>query len=348
MLLSYLGCWYFKVDIAHAYYNFRIHKNYRSKVGVCWNGKWFVFNVWPFGISSIPLEFTLIMRELEKFFYINGIIAISILDDWLFIFSSKEEAIKAKEFVYSIFSQLGLLINHKKCDGPNQIIEWNGHKFNSINGTISIHDKIIDKIKSELKWFHGTCKVSLKYAQKLSGVLQCCHYVSKSVFSFVSEISGQIVDNQSNNNNNGVLINFNKLKYLSNLIIQPSKWNKVNNIMIVYSDASEYDLGGCFINNTGWNFKFSQIGLNFHINDKELVAAIISLEISWKFGSQRSLVFVDNTAVESWLRKHSNVKNRWRSFIIENWMFWWDLHGFTYDVAWIPSESNPADEWTRL
>jgi len=28
-------------------------------------------------------------------------------------------------------------------------------------------------------------------------------------------------------------------------------------------------------------------------------------------------------------------------------MYWWRLHDFEFDVAWIPSELNPADKWTR-
>ena len=35
--ISFLGCWYIKIDIAHAYYNFHINQSYKSKFGVCCN-----------------------------------------------------------------------------------------------------------------------------------------------------------------------------------------------------------------------------------------------------------------------------------------------------------------------
>jgi len=345
--ISYLGCWYIKIDIAHAYYNFRIHNNYKTKVGVCWNNHWFVFNVWPFGVCSIPLEFTTIMREIECFFYKIGITGISILDDWLFVCESYNSAVQLYVFLKSFFFQLGILLNDKKGSGPTQIIEWNGHKYNSLDGTICLRDKVILKINNEINGFHGICKVSIGYAQKLCGLLLCGHYVSRSVSSLIQHLAGQISVAQSNNSNSGILVNFNKLNYLKNLILKPARWQKLGKSGVVFVDASDYDCGVCFSDSVGWNYKFSDLGCSFHINNKELVAALIGLELSRLSGVEHALLIVDNTAVLGWLKKMSDVGSEWRSFILECWSFWWRLHGFSYEVSWIPSELNLADKWTR-
>jgi len=177
--------------------------------------------------------------------------------------------------------------------------------------------------------------------------LQCGHYVSKSVFSFVQHISGQIANIQSKNSNSGILVNFNKLKFLGKVVCKEEKWVKMDKCCVVFVDASDYDCGVCFEDGSGYNFKFSQIGNNFHINNKELIVAIIGLELSRIMGNFHSLVCVDNTSVLSWLKKQSDVRNVWRSFILECWSYWWRINGFTYDVTWIPSNLNPADSWTR-
>jgi len=137
------------------------------------------------------------------------------------------------------------------------------------------------------------------------------------------------------------------LKFLKNLIIKATKWDKLINIGVVYVDSSEYDCGICFQSGIGWNFQFSKIGISFHINNKELVAAIIGLELCRQSGMERAIVFSDNTSVVGWLKKWSDVKSVWRSFIMECWSFWWRLNGFSFDVAWISSNLNPADKWTR-
>ena len=58
----------------------------------------------------------------------------------------KEVALQLKEFIWSLFKQLGLLINFKKSCGPSQLIEWNGHEFNSVQGTVRLRGKIIEKV----------------------------------------------------------------------------------------------------------------------------------------------------------------------------------------------------------
>ena len=63
----------------------------------------------------------------------------------------------------------------------------------------------------------------------------------------------------------------------------------------------------CFLDRVGRNFKFLELGCIFHINNKELIAAIIALELSQLSGATCSVLYVDNTAVVSWLRKHCDV-----------------------------------------
>jgi len=71
-----------------------------------------------------------------------------------------------------------------------------------------------------------------------------------------------------------------------------------------------------------------------HICDKELIAGIIALEFA-------------RLSACSWLNKLSNVKNVWRSFLIQNWCSWWLIHHFDFTVVLIPGYCNPADKWTR-
>jgi len=90
------------------------------------------------------------MREIESYFYSIGITGISILDNWIFVANSNDSALQLKDFLWKFFSQLGLIINDKKSCGLSQSIEWNGHLYNSINGTICLQGKVIDKINNEL------------------------------------------------------------------------------------------------------------------------------------------------------------------------------------------------------
>jgi len=139
---------------------------------------------------------------------------------------------------------------------------------------------MVDKITNEFKNKSGSCLVSLQYAQKLCGMLQCCYYVSKSVCSLVSEISGQIAQIQAYSHSRHVLINFNKFRSLVPLILKPRDWCNDVQVGILFTDASDLDLGGCYQNGTGWHFNFSEVAVSIHINNKELLSALIGLEIS--------------------------------------------------------------------
>ena len=54
-------------DLMSGYYHVGLHPRSRTFVGFKWEGKYYVYNYLPFGLSTAPWVFSKVMRELVMF-----------------------------------------------------------------------------------------------------------------------------------------------------------------------------------------------------------------------------------------------------------------------------------------
>lgn len=72
------------------YYHVALHPDSRSFAGFAWRGRYYVFNVLPYGIATAPRCFAIVMGMLVHCWRGSRIRMIAYLDDWLFQFSRAE------------------------------------------------------------------------------------------------------------------------------------------------------------------------------------------------------------------------------------------------------------------
>ena len=71
----------YKYDLKSGYHHLDIHDKFKTYLGFCWNEKYYVFSVLPFGLTSAPYVFTKTLRPLVKYWCKHGIRMVLYLDD---------------------------------------------------------------------------------------------------------------------------------------------------------------------------------------------------------------------------------------------------------------------------
>ena len=146
------GDYIFSFDLKSAYHHIEIHKLSREYLGFHWMGKYYVFNVLPFGISTAGYIFSKVMRQVVKFWRSKGIRIVMYLDDGFGGGSNLQEAELVSEVVQSDLKRLGFLIAVEKCHWqPTQEVVWLGLVWNTKLDKVKVSDKRIEKLKQNLE-----------------------------------------------------------------------------------------------------------------------------------------------------------------------------------------------------
>ncbi len=103
-------------DLMSGYYHVGLHPRSRTFVGFKWEGKYYVYNCLPFGLSTAPWVFSKVMRELVMFWRRDSIKVLPYLDDFLFMKHGFWQCARLARRVEGDFIRAGLKINVPKCN----------------------------------------------------------------------------------------------------------------------------------------------------------------------------------------------------------------------------------------
>ena len=132
--------WFISIDLSKAYFQIPLEWNSRKFFGAAFadsSKELFVFNSWPFGVSSAPslCQFlvTLVVQWIRK---VTGWLVLVYLDDFLIRIANEDdvdpiELARRVEFVRAVFEALGLIINAKSCLVPAKELKWLGWYLNT-------------------------------------------------------------------------------------------------------------------------------------------------------------------------------------------------------------------------
>ena len=144
------GEWVTSIDFKDAYIHIPIQEQSR-KFHV--EGRSYQFKVLPFGLSTAPLEFTVIAKEVKLMTIHKGIRIHQYLDDWLVRARSHQVCLQHTQDLLRICQELGWLVNLEKSElEPKQIFDFVGYQFDLRAGRVrstpdrwqSLQDKILE------------------------------------------------------------------------------------------------------------------------------------------------------------------------------------------------------------
>ena len=147
------GEWVTSIDFKDAYFHIPIQEQSRKYLRFHVQGRTYQFKALPFGLSTAPLEFTVVAKEVKLMAIHKGIRIHQYLDDWLVRARSRQACLQHTRDLVRLCQNLGWLVNLEKSElEPKQIFDFVGYQFDLKAGWVrptpdrwqNLQDKILE------------------------------------------------------------------------------------------------------------------------------------------------------------------------------------------------------------
>ena len=161
--------WITKIDLKDAYHHILVHVNIRKYFRFVVAGTVFQFRVLPFGLSTVPREFTKSLAPVIQLLRSQGIQVHAYLDDWIIRATSQEQSLEHTQHVLQLLQSLGWTINWAKSMlQPSRILDFLGLHFNLEQALISPPASFLPTLTEVLSRLSPSTVMS---ARKVSSIL---------------------------------------------------------------------------------------------------------------------------------------------------------------------------------
>ena len=127
------GDWMVSLDLKDAYLQVPVHPDSRRFLRFTFRGRVYQFRVLPFGLSTAPQVFTRVMAPVSAEMHRRGYRLLRYLDDWLVLGASREEVLRARDFLLALCGRLGIRLNlDKSFLTPTQMTEYLGMRIDTL------------------------------------------------------------------------------------------------------------------------------------------------------------------------------------------------------------------------
>ena len=131
------GEWVTSVDFKDAYFHIPIQEQSKKYLRFHIQGRTYQFKALPFGLSTAPMEFTVIAKEVKLMATHQGIRIHQYLDGWLVRARSKQSCLRHTQILIRMCQDLGWLVNLEKSElEPKQVFDFVGYQFDLRSGRV--------------------------------------------------------------------------------------------------------------------------------------------------------------------------------------------------------------------
>ena len=305
------GEWVTSVDFKDAYFHIPIQEQSRKYLRFHVQGQTYQFKALPFGLSTAPLEFTVIAKEVKLMARHRGIRIHQYLDDWLVRAKSRSTCLQHTQTLVKMCQKLGWLVNAEKSElEPQQVFNFVGYQFDLRSGRVrptpDRWQSLQDKIKSLL--LLPTCPVR----------------------QFMSLI--------------GLLTATEKQVHLGRLHMRPIQWHLKNNWRVPESLEKVIPLPRSLHPHLQWWLEDENI-----LRGQPLHPIKHALQIFTDFLNQIVLVATDNTTVVAYINKEGSMRSGPLCALLWRILTWCSQRQVTLKARHIPGRLNViADKLSRL
>ena len=149
------GEWVTSIDFKDAYFHIPIPEQSRKYLRFHVQGQTYQFRTLPFGLSTAPLEFTVVAKKVKLIAIHKGIRIHQYLDDWLVRATSNQVCLQHTQDLVKMCQKLGWLVNLEKSElEPKHIFDFVGCQFDLKAGRVqltpdcwqTLQDKILEML----------------------------------------------------------------------------------------------------------------------------------------------------------------------------------------------------------
>ena len=131
------GEWVTSIDFKDAYFHIPIQEQSRKHLRFHVGSQTYQFKALPFGLSTAPMEFTVIAKEVKLMAFRKGIRIHQYLDDWLVRAKSHQVCLQHTQYLVRLCQDLGWLVNLEKSElEPKQVFNFVGYQFDLRAGRV--------------------------------------------------------------------------------------------------------------------------------------------------------------------------------------------------------------------
>ncbi|KAM9967259.1 hypothetical protein ACTFIR_007499 [Dictyostelium discoideum] len=162
------GYYMVKLDIKKAYLHVLVDPQYRDLFRFVWKGSHYRWKTMPFGLSTAPRIFTMLLRPVLRMLRDINVSVIAYLDDLLIVGSTKEECLSNLKKTMDLLVKLGFKLNlEKSVLEPTQSITFLGLQIDSVSMKLLVPK---EKKKSIIKEIRNFLKLDCCSPRKLAGL----------------------------------------------------------------------------------------------------------------------------------------------------------------------------------
>ena len=131
------GEWVTSVDFKDAYFHIPIKEQSRKYLRFHVQGQTYQFKALPFSLSTAPMKFTVVAKEVKLMAIQKGIRIHQYLDDWLVRARSQQVCLQHTQDLVKVCQELGRLVNLEKSElEPKQIFDFVGYQYDLRAGQV--------------------------------------------------------------------------------------------------------------------------------------------------------------------------------------------------------------------
>ena len=129
--------WVTSVDFKDAYFHIPTQEQSRKYLRFHVQGQTYQFRALPFGLSTEPMEFTVVAKEVRLMAIHKGIRIHQYLDDRLVRARSLQTCLRHTQMLVKMCQDLGWLVNLEKSElEPKQVFNFEGYQFDLRSGRV--------------------------------------------------------------------------------------------------------------------------------------------------------------------------------------------------------------------
>ena len=352
-----VGEWVTSIDFKDAYFHIPIHSQSRKYMRFHLQGRSYQFKALPFGLSTAPMEFTVVAKEVKLMALQKGIRIHQYLDDWLVRASTLHTCLQHTQTLVTLCQELGWLVNKEKSElAPKQVFNFVGYQFDLKEGKVRPTEErwqaLTDKIRSMMS--DPVCPV-----RKFMSLIGLLTATEKQVH--LGRLHMRPIQWHLKNN-------WRVPESLEKVIPVPKSlhphlrwWLEESNVLLgqplhplkhalqIFTDASNEGWGAHLDDHTArgtWSLPESK----FHINHLELKAVFLALkEFRTLVCNKTVLIATDNTTVVAYINKEGGMKSGSLCALLWRILSWCTRQQVTLRARHIPGRLNViADKLSRL
>ena len=351
------GEWVTSVDFRDAYFHIPIQEQSRKYLRFHVQGQTYQFKALPFGLSTAPLEFTVIAKEVKLMAMHKGIRIHQYLDDWLVRAMSYQVCIQHTRVLLEMCQELGWVVNREKSElDPKQVFDFVGYQFDLRSGRVRPTPDRWQNLKTKIQAILARPTCPVRQFMSLIGLLTATEKQVHLGRLHMRPIQWHLKNNWRVPESLEKIIPIPRSLHPhlqwwldESNVLQGQPLHPVEHALQIFTDASK-EGWGAHLNELTARGPWSVPESKLHINYLELKAVFLALkEFQELCTGKIVLVASDNTTVVAYINKEGGMRSGPLCAVLWRILTWCSQKQVTLKARHIPGHLNViADKLSRL